>query len=230
MSASRHNDGKHSYSVSGSYRAPMVAINTNIGKSDKTSQLSYGVSGAIVAHPHGITLGRELGDTFAIIHAKGAKGAAIRNNTNLKLDRFGNGIVPNLTPYRINHIGINPDNIPDTVEISITGKDIIPRANTISLVDFETQLGEPILFEVKLADGTLPPIASEAQNSRGENVGYVVQGGRLFVRGDKKDTITVIWGSNSDSQCQFNYQLSKKNMIDAYTTAQPVICNKKLTN
>lgn len=230
VSASRHNDGKHSYSISGSYRAPMAAINANIGKSDRTSQLSYGISGAIVAHPHGITLGRELGDTFAIIHAKGAKGATIRNNTNLKLDRFGNGIVPNLTPYRINHIGISPDNIPDTVEISITGKDIIPRANTISLVDFETQLGEPILFEVKLADGTLPPIASEAQNSRGENVGYVVQGGRLFVRGDKKDTITVIWGSDNDSQCHFNYQLSKKNMIDAYTTAQPVICNKQPTN
>ncbi len=48
------------------------------------NQLSFGASGAIVAHPRGITLTNDLSDTFAIIHAKGAKVRLLMAQTEAK--------------------------------------------------------------------------------------------------------------------------------------------------
>lgn len=53
----------------------------------------------MVAHPYGVTLSNDLSDTFAIIHAEGAQGAVINNASGSRLDFWGNGIVPYVTPY-----------------------------------------------------------------------------------------------------------------------------------
>lgn len=69
------------------------------------------------------------------------------------------------------------------VELSATEQEIIPRANSTTLVNFTTQSGEAMLFDIRMPDGSIPPMASEAIDAQGKSVGYVVQGGRLFARG-----------------------------------------------
>ncbi len=46
-----------------------------------------------------------LGDSIAIVSADKAKGAEI--NGNVKIDTFGNAIVPQLSPYDTNSISVN---------------------------------------------------------------------------------------------------------------------------
>ncbi|VEI58752.1 Heat shock protein E [Pasteurella multocida] len=192
------------------YNSPYALFNASASKSKDLKQYGFGMSGAVVAHPYGVTLANDIGDTFAIIHAKGASGAKINNSNNSYLDWFGNGIVSYVSPYEVNYVSIDPENLDDDVEISATGREIIPRANSSILVKFDTQSGDVAIFDVQLEDGSLPPLATEAFNQQGETIGYVVQGGRLFVRGiDKKGTIKLDWGASENNKCQFDYQLDK---------------------
>ncbi|MGY4674434.1 fimbria/pilus outer membrane usher protein [Ursidibacter arcticus] len=207
INANKASDSNY-YSINSGYKASFAKFNVGMGQSKQTKQTNFAVSGALVAHPEGVTLSNDLSDTFAIISAKGATGAKINNGNAANLDWFGNGIVPYVSPYQTNYIGIDPNNIPADVEIEATGQEIIPRANSISLVKFNTKTGKNILFDVVKTDGTPPPLAAEVFDKQNQLIGYVVQGGRVFVRGiDNSGTLTVIWGNSETERCHFNYQI-----------------------
>ncbi|ECE0793727.1 TPA: fimbrial biogenesis outer membrane usher protein, partial [Salmonella enterica subsp. diarizonae] len=89
-----------------------------------------------------------------------------------------------------------------------------------------TQSGEAMLFDIRMSDGSIPPVASEAFDAQGKSVGYVVQGGRLFARGLKdKGTIKVIWGQSTADNCTFSYHSVVKRQTDKpAVTILPVRC------
>lgn len=207
----QHNHKQNTYAASLGYRASAATFNVNTSRyGNGNQQWGFGASGAIVAHPRGITLSRELGETFAIIHAKHAKGASIRGASHTTLDRFGNGIVPHITPYRVNHVGINPDNLPDEVEVFATGKDIVPRAHSVNLAEFATSTGTLHRFRVHFADSaTMLPIAAEAFDDTGKSVGFVGQGGILTTRGiADSGSLKIVWGN--DKSCRLDYRIHGK--------------------
>lgn len=209
------------YALHSGYKTSMATLNMGVSKSaQQQQQMNFGISGAVVAHTKGITLSHDLGDSFAIIHAKGAKGAKINNSNGSTLDWFGNGIVPYISPYHSNYIGIDPTEVPDDVEVEATGQEIIPRANSAVFVEFKTKSGKMALFDVTLENGDYPPMAAEVFSQQDQLIGYVVQGGRVFVRGVAEEgTLKVVWGSSEREQCQFSYQLSEDRQ---YATA--VLC------
>ena len=173
------------------------------------------MSGSIVAHPHGITLGNSVSDSFMIIHAKDAAGALVTNTgQGQTLDYFGNAIVPYSTPYSINYAGIDPTNLPINVEFSATEKQVIPRANSISVVNFDSRINTMVLFKLRDQDGLMLPMSAEAKDDVGNIVGYIAQGGILFANNlsKEKGKITVMWGMDSKAQCHFDYvvKLDKK--------------------
>lgn len=227
LSASTMEKGGSGYSASTGYRSPYAYLTATAGNDTLSHrQTSFGISGAVVAHPFGVTLSNDLSDTFAIIHAEGAGGATINNSPGNRLDSWGNGIVPSVTPYEKNAVSIDPDALPMNVELSATEQEIIPRANSATLVNFTTQSGEAMLFDIRMSDGSIPPVASEAFDAEGKSVGYVVQGGRLFARGLKdKGIIKVIWGQYSSDNCTFSYQSVVKRQTDKpAVTILPVRC------
>lgn len=204
-----HQAEQHVYAANIGYKAPVARVNVGVSKSRHAQQTSIRVSGAIVAHPKGVTLANDLGETFAIIHAKGASGAKVNNSSGTTLDWFGNGIVPYLSPYQKNYVSLDPNNLPENVEVEATGQEVIPRANSVSLVKFATKTGEYRLFDISLADGSTPPLAAEVFDEQDQHIGYVVQGGQLFVQGvAPKGKLNVIWGASAAEQCSFNYVFS----------------------
>lgn len=211
LSTQRHNDIS-SYAIYGGYRSGFSNLNASYSRDNQQNrQYSISSNGAVVAHPYGITLSNELGHTFAIIHADGASGAEIENNWGSKLDYFGNGIVPYLTPYQFNQISINPSNLPIDVDLDATSKQIIPRANSAMLIKFITQSGRIVFFDLELENGGVPPMAAEAFDQNNQPIGTVVQGGRLYSRNiADKGAITVVWGTDQQNRCQFKYQISEQ--------------------
>lgn len=210
LSAYRTQDNFSSYSAYTGYNSSYMRLNASVSQDNQHNrQYSAGASGAIVAHPYGITLSNDLTDTFAIIHAKGAGGAMIENNWGSELDMFGNGIVPYLSPYQFNQISIDPSNLPMDVDLSSTSKQIIPRANSAVLVEFTAQTGKIIFFDLTLPNGDTPPMAAEAFDQNNTPIGVVVQGGRLYTRNlPKEGTIKVVWGNTENERCQFDYQIT----------------------
>ncbi|WP_079214006.1 fimbria/pilus outer membrane usher protein [Ventosimonas gracilis] len=82
-------------------------------------QLSSDLQGAVTLHSGGLTFGPPLSDTFALVKAKGAKGAQIDGYPQSRIDRNGYALVPHLSPYRYNRIALkSKDNVVQEQQIA----------------------------------------------------------------------------------------------------------------
>ena len=194
----------------------------------KNRQFSTNLSGAVVVHPYGITLSNSVGDTFAIVRAKGASGAKINGLYHQRIDAFGNGIMPYLSAYERNSVSIDPEGLPMNVEFSSTQKEVIPKAYTAMLVKFDSSVNSMVLFDVKTENGETIPLASEAFDEEGKLVGYVVQGGQLFASKLEKKSgkITVRWEQGETGKCTFDYRLEDSAESDEFKNYS-VECKKE---
>ena len=197
-----------SASVNAGYRGGAGVANASYGRGDDYSQASLGVSGTVVAHPGGVTLGQPAGDTIAIVKAPNARGARVSSAPGVKVNRFGYALVPYLTPYVLNSVELDPKGLPLDVQLSSTSARVAPRAGGVSLLKFDTEYGRALLLRVRLDDGRPVPFGAEVADVRGQSLGTVGQGGRLLLRGASKEgTISLSWQeADQPMQCTFTYQ------------------------
>lgn len=66
------NSGSTGYATL-NYRGGYGNANIGYSHSDDIKQLYYGVSGGVLAHANGVTLGQPLNDTVVLVKAPGAK-------------------------------------------------------------------------------------------------------------------------------------------------------------
>ncbi|HJF73502.1 MAG TPA: fimbrial biogenesis outer membrane usher protein [Gallibacterium anatis] len=209
-----------SIAFSNTYSSSFARLNGSWSRSNKgNQQMSVGASGAVVAHPKGITLSNDLGDNFAIIHAKGAKGALINSSIGNEIDYFGNGIVPYVEPYTINYIGLDGNNLPSSVELAATEQQVIPRANQALLINFATTAGSAVFFEIENKE-QLPPLGTEVFDQNEKSIGVVAQGGKIYTRGiAEKGELHLSWDGH---HCRANYQLPEQE--DGKLLIVPIQC------
>lgn len=167
-------------------------------------QASLSAAGSVVVHGGGITLAPRLGDTIAIIEAKGAKGARINGST--RIDGRGYGVISSLTPYRQNEISIDPRGISTDVEFLSTRQQITPRAGAVVRATFDTKTGRSLLIRALRDNGDNLPFGAQVFDEAGSEVGVVGQGGQMFVRTLKEaGSLNVRWGEAPADQCHVTY-------------------------
>ncbi len=199
-----------SRSVNAGYRSPYAVLNTSYGTGDGYSQSSMGVSGAVVAHPGGITFGQPSGDTVAIVDVPGAAGARLLNAAGARIDHFGYTLVPYLTPYNFNTIQIDPKGLPLDVQLDATSAQVAPHAGAVVMLKFNTQSGRTIIVRARLGNGDALPFGAEVFNDKGVVLGVVGQAGQILVRGvDQGGTLTARWHDEDGTaqSCDFLYQI-----------------------
>ena len=205
--------------ANGQYRSPYATLSASASSGNGYSQESAGMSGAIVAHPGGITLANALGDTIGIVEAKDAAGARIENWSGVRVDSRGYAVIPYLTPYRINNIGLDPKGIPLDVEMDTTGQQIAPYAGSVVMMRFGTVSGRAAIFSLRRLDGTALPFGADVLDEKGSAISAIGQGGRAYLRGlPEAGTFTVSWGSEPKDRCTFQFQLPPKNKSGLYST------------
>ncbi len=204
-----HSDDVGSYgSVNAGYRGSAGVVSASYGEGDGYSQASLGVMGSVIAHPRGVIAGQPTGDTIAIISAPNAAGARVVNAPGVRINRFGQALVPYLTPYAYNAVELDPKGLPLDVQLSSTSARVAPRAGGVSLLTFETEYGRALLLRVRMVDGRPVPFGAEVADMQGHALGTVGQGGRLLLRGaEKEGTVSLSWQENDKPmQCTFTYQ------------------------
>lgn len=193
-----------------SYRSNIGSMSASLNVDNRSGRsFNFNASGAVVAHPKGITLSDSVGTTFGIVHAKNGRGARLNNGLGKKLDYFGNAIIEHLTPYEYNRIGIDPSDLPINIEFDATEREVVPKANTGILVELNAQRNSMVLFNISVPNGRELPLGAAATNSKGEIVGYIAQGGTLFANrlSETKDTLSIRYGSNADDVCRVQYNI-----------------------
>lgn len=202
-----HSTGKSHGDSTGanlSWRGDNVSTSGSYSQDSQHRQASFSASGSVVMHQGGVTLAPQVGDTIAIVEAKGAQGARINGST--RINRHGYGVVASLTPYRQNEINLDPRGISTDVEFESTRQKITPRAGAIVRATFDTKTGRSLLIRALRDNGDNLPFGAQVFDEAGSEVGVVGQGGQMFVRTSQEaGSLNVRWGEAPADQCHVAY-------------------------
>jgi len=218
MSASRIVAGDQTTVAAGGYgmyRSPVGTYSANASVGNTTRQAALNIGGSVVAHRGGVTFGPPLGQAFALVEAKGAKGGAIVNGQGAKIDRNGYAVVTSLRPYRVNTVALDPSALPIDVGLNNTSEEVVPRADALVLVKIGTVRGRPTFATASDAQGRLLPMGAELFDESGKSAGIVGQGGMAYLRGLEGDgQLLAKWGPGPDDRCVMPYRIPAE-QVDA---------------
>lgn len=215
-------NNKYNYNVTGSHdnysgssgslgmgwMGSAATVNGSYSQGQSYKNTSLSMSGAAVVHSGGVTLSPFSSDTFALIEAKGAKGAKISGYAGAEVDMFGYALYPSLVPYSMNSVAIDPEGSSMDVEFDSTSKNVVPRAGAVVKVKFETHRGTAVLIRSSFANEPLP-FGSEVFDEKNVNIGTVTQGSLIYARvSEDRGTLVVKWGEEMHNRCQVSYVLA----------------------
>ncbi|HFV9915590.1 TPA: fimbria/pilus outer membrane usher protein [Salmonella enterica subsp. diarizonae serovar 61:l,v:z35] len=181
VSGTHSEQGGSAGSINGQYLSPWTTVNASAGVGRDSRTLSTGLSGAVVAHPHGVTLTPYTGDTWVVVNAPGAAGAEVSSYPGLKLDHWGNAVMPASMPYQKNTVSLDPKGLSDRVELESTTQNVVPREGAVVVAEFATQQGYALLLTPTRPEGGLP-FGTTVTDSQGNTAGMVGQGGMVYAR------------------------------------------------
>lgn len=178
---------------------------------DKTSRrLNYGLSGSVVAHANGITLGQPQGETVALVAAPGAAGARVSNQTGVRTDWRGYALVPYLSPYRRTEVALDAGTLAEDVDLPQSSQRVTPTRGALVRAAFRPRVGARALITLLRANGQPVPFGATVSDAdptatQGSIVG---DGGQVYLSGlGPQGTLQVKWGNGGAEQCRVNYQL-----------------------
>ncbi|XHO62484.1 Outer membrane usher protein HtrE [Burkholderia ambifaria] len=204
------------------YRGPIAELSGSVSAAADYQQFSASARGAIVAHRGGVTLSQPLSETFAIIEVPNAEGARVTNTSGVRVDRRGYAVVPYLTPFSMNDIGIDPKGLSTDVELKETSQRIAPLAGAVPMLTFKTTYGRSAVIRARQADGSPVPFGATVTDAGGKDVGTVGQGGKLLARGlVDQGELKVQWEADrGKSVCALSYSLPVRKRAATYQSPQ----------
>lgn len=195
-------------SISGAFMGARANVNASYSQGSNYRQAGFGASGAVVAHAGGVTFSQQTGDTLGLIEAPGATGAQIYNTA---VDKHGYAVVPNLMPYQLNTVELDPKGAASNVELQSSTQSVAPRAGSVVRLRYKVDSSRLLLIDAAQADGSPLPFGADVLDDKGNTVGVVGQASRLVVRGvEASTTLTVRWGVGADESCRLPVDLPLK--------------------
>lgn len=158
------------------------------------------LDGGVLVHARGITFAPAMGDSIALMHAPHGAGARVLHDPRLRLDRDGHAIVPHLSPYRRNRIGVDPRGADAATQFAWTERDVVPRAGAVVALALPTTHAPARWLRLMQPDGTAPPFAADIHAPDGTHVGRVGREGVAWVRIEPGAThLDVRWQHDGDA-------------------------------
>ncbi|WP_244575957.1 fimbria/pilus outer membrane usher protein, partial [Escherichia coli] len=192
-------------------RFSQTTVGLNASKGQDYWQASGNVQGAMAVHGGGVTFGPYLGETFALVEAKGAEGAKVYNSSQLEINDSGYALVPAVTPYRYNRISLDPQGMDSDAELVDSEKQVAPVAGAAVKVVFRTRPGKALLIKSRMADGSELPMGADVLDENNTVVGIAGQGGQIYLRTEQtKGHLSVRWGEGANDSCQLPFDISGK--------------------
>ncbi|HGJ5880812.1 MAG TPA: fimbria/pilus outer membrane usher protein [Arsenophonus nasoniae] len=200
-------------------------LSINASKGKNYWQIGANAQGALALHSGGLTFGPYLGDTFALVEAKGASGAAVLNAQGTIIDDNGYALVPSITPYRYNKIILDPQGMAENFELNEDEKQVAPYAGTAVKVMFKTRAGYALLIKAQLADHSLLPIGTEVFDQENNVIGMVGQNNQMYVRTEQASgTLLLKWGETISERCYLDYSRTGQALAKQPITKLTAMC------
>lgn len=194
------------------YQGSKGNVSAGYGYSADMRSMNLNMSGGAVVHSEGVTLSRPLGSSVALISAPGAEGVSLSNNGG-KTDSRGFAVVPYLSDYSRNNIGLDPSTLPDNVDLPQNQQTVYPTHGAVVKANFATRIGYQVLMTLTRAGGAgvVPfgaTVALVQSATSEENTGITGDNGQVYLTGlPQKGELSVMWGKGHDKQCRVSYNL-----------------------
>ncbi|MEP8888257.1 fimbrial biogenesis usher protein [Enterobacter roggenkampii] len=215
------NSGSASLAHQGSYGSSNIGY--NYSDNGDSQQVTYGVSGGVVAHRHGITFSQPLGETNVLVEAPGADRVKVDNATGVKTDWRGYAVVPYATTYRKNRIALDTTTLGDKVDLENAVVDVVPTKGALVRAKFDAQVGIRALLTLLHNNEPIPFGATVTRDDGGAG-SIAGDDGQVYLSGlAPKGTLKVQWGEGADQNCSAGYQLPE-GAENAPITQVNVIC------
>lgn len=193
------------------YKGSRMEVTGNYTENTSTRRLSYGLRGALLAHPYGVTFSQPLTNDSptALVRIPGWSDISVNNGTNIKTDYRGYAVIPNIQPYRVNTIGLNSDTLDSRLDVATTINHVIPSDGALVLADFNVRSGRRVLMTLVRPDNQIVPFGAMATAGESTGSSIVADTGLVYLIGmPEKGTVTVKWGDSEDEHCQAPFELS----------------------
>lgn len=190
------------------YRGGYGNANAGYSYSNDWRRYSYGVSGGMILHENGLTLGQPLGETSILIATPGVPGVSIRNAPGVKTDWRGYTIKPHASAYRENRVAVDVEALDDRAEVDEGISRVIPTKGAVVRTKFNARQGFRILMTLTHDGKPLPFGTVVSADSSG---GIVGDDGQVYLSGmPEQGNINASWGSTADQQCSLNYTMTDR--------------------
>lgn len=207
--AGDNSNGRNSSAVRLSWTGGYGQIGGNYSYSPNLRQMGADVSGGMVVHRHGVTLGQTLGDTIALVEAPGASGVSVGGWPGVKTDFRGYTTAAYLMPYQENLISLDPTHLPADAEVPQTDTKVVPTRGAVVAAKFTTRIGGRALMTLTGPDGKPVPFGSLATiEGQGAGAGVVGDNGQVYLTGLPPQGVLLVKGASQ--QCRASYQLPKE--------------------
>lgn len=181
--------------------------------SSHSRQMSAGLSGGLVAHRHGVTLGQKTGETVALVEAPGVSGASVSGWPGVRTDFRGYTLSGWMTPYQENVVTLDPTTFPEDTDVPQTDSRVVPTKGAVVSAGFTTRVGGRALLTLSRGDGTPLPFGTvvtvngEPGYTSGAT-GVVGDNGEVYMSGlAENGRVKAQWGK--EGQCHADYRLPK---------------------
>ena len=218
--------GTRSVGVNGTWHGAAgsfgAAANAGSSGGAAAGAASLYASGGLVAFDGGLIFAPYLGDTIALIRARGASGARVLGTAGSRIDTRGYGVAGYLTPYASDRVGIDPSR---AGELQRTSARVVPRAGAIVELRLRTRRGRWVLVSARRPSGASLPFAARVLDTSHRLVGYVGEGSRIDAR-LRHDTgqLVVRWGSGRRQACRIVLRLPLRQLSGGPLRLQGVEC------
>lgn len=216
--------GGSSGNLGASYQSSIGNANVGYGYGSGSRTVSGGVSGGMVLHSHGLSLGNQVGDAMALVEAPGAGGVKVSSG-NAETNRWGYAVVPYMQPYQRNTVSLDPTTLPDGVDIPNNSTVVYPTKGAIVVAKFKTRVGRQAMLTLNFQGKPVPFGAmASLPDDDAQSASIVGDGGMVYLTGaPQSGVLKVQWGNEAGQQCQVHYNLGALPKVDPKDKDAPVV-------